>query len=119
MILQQEKADDFVIGTGESHSPREFLDEAFGYAGLDWKEYVRIDPRYFRPTEVDYLLADPTRSRELLQWTPRVHFHELVRIMVDADMEKVGLTPPGEGRQILLNRFSEWHRWEQQVVSMD
>jgi GDPmannose 4,6-dehydratase len=118
-ILQQDCPNDFVIGTGEAHTVREFLEEAFGYAGLDWQEYVRIDPRYFRPTEVDYLLADPTRSRELLQWKPRVCFHELVRIMVDADMEKVGLTPPGEGCQILLNRFSEWHRWEQQVVSMD
>lgn len=119
MILQQEKADDFVIGTGESHSPREFLDEAFGYAGMDWKKYVEIDPRYFRPTEVDYLLSDPTKARTQLGWSPKVKFHELVRIMVDADLELMGEECPGEGKKILEEKFGGWHRWEHQVISME
>jgi len=118
-MLLQEEPGDYVIGTGEAHTVREFLEEAFGYAGLDWHEYVRIDPRYFRPTEVDYLLADASRAREKLDWQPRVHFQELVRIMVDADMEKMGLESRGEGRRILNDRFRGWHRWEDQVVSMD
>ncbi len=117
-ILQQEKPNDYVIGTGEAHTVREFLDESFGYAGLDWHDYVQIDPRYFRPTEVDYLMADGSRSAKILDWEPRVKFHELVRIMVDADLELAGITPPGEGMKI-LDRFGGWHRWEHQVVSME
>lgn len=118
-ILQHDQPDDFVIGTGEAHSVREFLDEAFGYVGLDWKEYVKIDPRYFRPTEVDYLLADATRAREILGWEPRVYFRDLVRIMVDADLELIGLESPGEGRRILEAHHGPWHRWEDQVPSME
>jgi GDPmannose 4,6-dehydratase len=118
-ILQHDQPDDFVIGTGESHSVREFLDEAFGYVGLDWKEYVKIDPRYFRPTEVDFLLADATRAREILGWEPRVYFRDLVRIMVDADLELIGLESPGEGRRILEAHHGPWHRWEDQVPSME
>jgi GDPmannose 4,6-dehydratase len=118
-MLQLEKAGDFVVGTGESHSVREFLDEAFGYAGLNWQDYVKIDPRYFRPTEVDYLLADPNRSQKILDWKPQVKFHELVRIMVDADMELAGLEAIGEGRKILEERFTGWHRWDNQVISME
>jgi GDPmannose 4,6-dehydratase len=118
-ILQLDKADDFVVGTGESHSVREFLDEAFGYAGMDWQQYVKIDPRYFRPTEVDYLLADPDRSQKLLDWKPKVKFHELVRIMVDADLELAGMEAIGEGRKILQERFTGWHRWDRQVISME
>jgi GDPmannose 4,6-dehydratase len=119
LILQQDQPDDYVIGTGESHSIREFLDEAFGYVGLDWHDYVKIDPRYFRPTEVDYLLADATKARKLLNWEPKVCFRELVRIMVDADLDLIGLPSPGEGRTILMNRFNNWHLWESQVVSME
>lgn len=119
MILQQDKADDYVIGTGEAHTVREFLDEAFSYAGMKWEDYVRIDPRYFRPTEVDYLLADASRANRLLDWQPQVCFHELVKIMVDADLELAGLHCPGEGRKILEERFGGWHRWESQVVSME
>jgi GDPmannose 4,6-dehydratase len=119
MLLQQEKPDDYVIGTGEAHTPREFLDEAFGYAGLDWHDYVKIDERYFRPTEVDYLQADPSKARQSLHWEPKVRFHELVRIMVDADLELAGAPCPGEGRKILEERFGGWHRWEQQVISME
>jgi GDPmannose 4,6-dehydratase len=119
LILQQEKPGDFVIGTGESHTVREFLDESFSYAGLDWQRYVKIDPHYYRPTEVDYLLSDPSRAKQLLNWSPKVHFHELVRIMVDADLELAGQPCPGEGRRILQERFTGWHRWEHQVVSME
>jgi GDPmannose 4,6-dehydratase len=119
MILQQEKPNDYVIGTGEAHTVREFLNEAFGYVDLDWNDYVKIDPRYFRPTEVDYLLANASRSRNTLKWEPQVRFHELVRIMMDADLELSGLTPPGEGKRILTDRFGGWHRWESQVVSME
>jgi GDPmannose 4,6-dehydratase len=117
-MLQFERADDFVIGTGESHSIREFLDAAFGYLGMDWHEYVRIDPRYFRPTEVDYLLADASRAREILGWEPRVFFKDLVRIMVDADLEAIGLESPGEGRKILARHHGKWHTWEDQLASM-
>ncbi len=118
-ILQQDQPDDYVIGTGESHSPREFLQEAFGYVGLDYEEFVRIDQRYFRPTEVDYLMADPSRAEQKLDWKPKVCFKDLVRIMVDADLELAGLACPGEGRKVLDNCFTGWHRWEDQVVSME
>ena len=117
-MLQHGSPDDFVIGTGESHSVREFLDEAFGYVDMDWNEYVRIDPRYFRPTEVDYLMADPSKASELFGWEPRVFFKDLVRIMVDADLELIGLDSPGEGRKILEKHHGRWHQWDSQVVSM-
>ncbi len=86
---------------------------------MDWHQYVQIDARYFRPTEVDFLLADPTRARSELDWQPKVTFRDLVRIMVDADLELQGLPMPGEGRRILEERFGGWHRWEHQVVSME
>ena len=87
LMLQQEQPEDFVIATGETHSVREFLDEAFGYLDLDWRDYVEIDPRYFRPAEVDLLIGDSRKAREKLGWSPRVSFPELVRMMVDADLE--------------------------------
>jgi GDPmannose 4,6-dehydratase len=87
LMLQQDVPADFVICTGESHSVEEFLEAAFAYQNLDWRDYVEIDPRYFRPTEVDFLLGDPTKARERLGWQPRVTFKELVRIMVDADRQ--------------------------------
>jgi GDPmannose 4,6-dehydratase len=106
-MLQHDRGDDFVVGTGQSNSVREFVEEAFSYAGMDWKQYVKIDQKYFRPTEVEYLFADASKARKLLGWEPKVTFKELVRIMVDADMEEAGLTPPGEGRKILVaNGFS-------------
>ncbi len=119
LMLQQDKPDDYVVGTGEAHSVREFLDEAFGYADMDWKEYVKIDPRYYRPTEVDYLLSDPSKAKRLLNWEPKIRFHELVRIMIDADLELIGLEKPGEGQKIIEEKFNGWHRWDAQVVSMD
>ena len=87
MMLQRDEPDDFVIATGETHSVREFLDEAFGHLDLDWKKYVEIDPRYFRPTEVDVLLGDASKAKRVLGWKPRVHFKDLVKLMVDADLE--------------------------------
>jgi len=133
LILQQDRPDDYVIGTGESHSVREFVELAFRYAGveIEWKGsgveekgvirsltssfalsvgdvLIEIDPRYFRPTEVDYLLADISRAKEKLGWTPRVTFGELVKIMVDADMEIGGLRPRGEGRKILESKGIDW-----------
>jgi GDPmannose 4,6-dehydratase len=136
-ILQQDKPEDFVIGTGESHTVREFVELAFSYAGVEiaWKgkgtgekgivrslsgtasknckvgaALIEIDPRYFRPTEVDFLLADASKAKKLLGWEPRVVFKELVKIMVDADMELAGLTPPGEGAKILRDKNILWTR---------
>jgi len=86
LMLQQEQPDDFVIATGETHSVREFLDCAFGHVDLDWHEFVEIDPRYFRPAEVDILLGDAGKARKQLGWEPKTGFQELVHLMVDADM---------------------------------
>jgi GDPmannose 4,6-dehydratase len=135
LILQQDRPDDYVIGTGEPHTVREFLELAFGYAGIEllWKGkgreakgvigslrtgfpphlkagdvLVEIDPKYFRPTEVDFLYANISKAKRQLGWEPQVTFKELVRIMVDADMELVGLSPPGEGKQILLSKKIDW-----------
>jgi len=87
MILQQDEPDDFVIGTGEAHTPREFAQIAFDHVGLDWERYVEVDPKYFRPSEVDYLLADASKAKKILGWEPKTKFEELVRIMVDADVQ--------------------------------
>lgn len=119
LMLQQDVAGDFVIGTGESHTVREFLEAAFGYVELDWRDHVRIDPRYYRPTEVDYLLADASQAKTQLGWEPRVRFEALVQIMLDADLALLGVTPPGQGIYSLQERFKGWHRWESQVVSME
>ncbi len=86
MMLQHSEPGDFVVATGEAYSVRQFLDESFGYADLDWKEYVEIDPLYFRPTEVDYLLGDPTKARNAFGWKPNTPFQQLVRTMVDSDV---------------------------------
>ena len=139
-MLQQDKPEDFVIGTGESHTVREFVELAFSYAGveIEWKgkgtvekgivrslsvtasknckvgdALIEIDPRYFRPTEVDFLLADASKAKKLLGWEPRVVFKELVKIMVDADMELAGLIPPGEGEKILRDKNILWTRNKQ------
>jgi GDPmannose 4,6-dehydratase len=87
MMLQHDEPGDFVVATGEAYSVRQFLDEAFGHAGLDWNQYVEIDPQYFRPTEVDYLLGDPSKARNAFGWKPRTPFKELVRMMVDSDVQ--------------------------------
>ena len=110
-ILQQETPSDYVLGTGESHTVREFLDAAFRYLDLDWKEYFEPDPRYLRPAEVDFLMSDASRARKEFGWEPRINFKDLVRIMVDADMEAIGLTPKGAGRLVLEQKFGDWHQW--------
>jgi GDPmannose 4,6-dehydratase len=104
-ILQNSNPEDFVIGTGEAHSVREFLDEAFTYAGLDYEKYVETDPRYYRPTEVESLVADPRKAKAMIGWEPKVRFAELVKIMVDADLRKIGLEPIGDGDAILNKEF--------------
>lgn len=108
LMLQQDKPCDYVIGTGETHSVKEFLIEAFNYVGLDWKKYVQVDSRYFRPTEVELLLADSSKARKELGWSPRSTFKELVKIMVDSDMELAGLDSPGEGKKILKIKGIDW-----------
>jgi GDPmannose 4,6-dehydratase len=110
-ILQLDAPSDYVLGTGESHTVREFLEEAFGYVDLDYRKYVELDPRYLRPAEVDYLMSDFLRARNDLKWEPRINFQELVRIMVDADSEAIGLTTKGAGRRILEQKFGDWHQW--------
>jgi GDPmannose 4,6-dehydratase len=110
LMLQQDKADDYVIGTGEVHSVKEFVEAAFAYANLDWQAHVEIDPRYFRPTEVAALQADSSKARRQLGWEARVKFHELVAIMVDAELVTVGLQPIGDASRILAANFSQWHQ---------
>ena len=90
-MLQQKKPDDYVIATGKTHSVREFLEEAFDLAGLNWKRHVRIDPKYYRPTEVDILQGDYTKARNKLKWKPKVSFEELVRIMLNSDLKNAGV----------------------------
>jgi GDPmannose 4,6-dehydratase len=84
-MMQLGKPEDFVVATGETHTVREFVETAFEHSGLDWKRCVEIDPRYFRPTEVDVLLGDASKAERELGWKPKVKFHDLVRLMVDAD----------------------------------
>jgi GDPmannose 4,6-dehydratase len=86
LMLQQDKPDDFVIATGETHTVQEFVEQAFAHAGLNWQDHVKIDPHYFRPAEVDLLIGDPAKAKRVLGWTPKVKFKDLVRIMVEADM---------------------------------
>jgi GDPmannose 4,6-dehydratase len=139
LILQQAEPDDYVIGTGDSHSVREFLELALNYLGIEieWKGegvdekgiikslaepstscvplgigdvIIEIDPRYLRPTEVDFLLADSSKAENRLGWSPKITFEELVKIMIDADVELIGITPIGEGEKILKNRGIHWTR---------
>lgn len=91
LMLQQPAPDDYVIATGETHSVREFLEEAFGIVGLDWQKYVEIDQKYFRPAEVDLLIGDSSKAKEKLGWEPKVKFKDLVKMMVEADIKKANL----------------------------
>jgi GDPmannose 4,6-dehydratase len=86
-MLQQDSPDDFVVATGEAHSVRDFVEAAFGHVGLEWTDFVETDNRYLRPTEVNFLLGDASKANRKLGWRPQVSFDELVRMMVDADME--------------------------------
>lgn len=110
LMLQQEEPEDLVLGTGESHSVKEFLEAAFSYANLDWHDYVEIDSRYFRPTEVEFLLADASRAKKKLGWEPKITFLDLVKIMVDYDLGRAGLSAPGMGKKILGEKGINWTR---------
>ena len=119
LMLQQDKPDDYVTGTGEAHSVQEFMEAAFTYAGLEWRKYVEIDQQYFRPNEVDLLRADAAKIRERLGWEPKVSFGDLIAIMVDADLEAIGAPPIGRGRPILEAKFSNWHQWSSSVTLLN
>jgi GDPmannose 4,6-dehydratase len=97
LMLQQEKADDYVIATGVSHSVRELVESAFGYVGLDWQKYVRVDPAFLRPAEVDHLVGDSSKARRVFGWEPQVDFKRLVGMMVDADIARLSGKPVGVG----------------------
>ena len=114
-ILQQEQPGDYVLGTGESHTIEEFATEAFKYAGLDWKQHVEIDPKYMRPTEVDFLLADSTKAYKAFGWRPRIGFEDLIHIMIDADLDGLSCAPIGKGKHILQHQFGDWHQWDKSV----
>ena len=109
LMLQQEEPDDYVVATGEAHSVKEFLDVAADHFGLDWTRYVETDPRYFRPSEVDYLMGNSSKAQKKLGWKPRVGFNELVRLMVEHDWElaKQELTLTEAGHKILLRGYSQ------------
>ncbi|MCL0092282.1 GDP-mannose 4,6-dehydratase [Dehalococcoidia bacterium] len=108
-MLQHNEPENFVIGTGEAHSVREFVEEALSYVGLDWREFIKIDPRYYRPLEPETLIADCSKAKKKLRWEPKIKFKELVRILVDADMRAEGLEPIGEGDEIVKKKFP--NRW--------
>lgn len=110
LMIQQEKPDDYVIGTGETHSIKEFLDEAFSYLDMDWKDYVEVDSRYFRPTEVEYLQADYDKAKKELSWSPKVSFKDLAKIMVDYDLELLNLPLPGLGKKIIGKKGLDWNK---------
>jgi GDPmannose 4,6-dehydratase len=105
-MMQLERPEDFVIGIGETHSVQEFVEQAFSYVDLDSEKYVKIDPRYLRPTETEELIADPRKAKRRLRWEPKIRFKELAKIMIDADMRKTGLKPVGEGDKILQKIFT-------------
>jgi GDPmannose 4,6-dehydratase len=93
MMLQQDKADDYVIATGISHSVRQLVECAFRRAGLEWEQYVRIDPAFLRPAEVDHLIGDASKARHVLGWEPSVNFEQLIAMMVDADLARLSIAP--------------------------
>jgi GDPmannose 4,6-dehydratase len=95
LMLQQPAPDDYVVATGETHSVQEFVELAFGVVGLDWRKHVKIDPRYFRPAEVDLLIGDPTKAKAKLGWVAKTAFPELVRLMMTADLAAEGLNARG------------------------
>lgn len=115
--LQQDEADDYVIGTETARSVHDFVQEAFAYVGMEWRDYVEIDPRYKRPLDVEGLIADATKAKERLGWDPKVSFEDLVRVMVDADLEALGLKPVGEGIRILQAKSPSWHQWSTSMTA--
>ncbi len=96
LMLQQDRPDDYVIATGETHSVRELIEVAFGHVGLEWKKYVRLDPGLLRPAEVDHLIGDASKARRVLNWSPSVNFEQLVAMMVDADLERLAHSPAAD-----------------------
>jgi GDPmannose 4,6-dehydratase len=108
-MLQINKPSDYVLGTCESYTVEEFVKTAFSYVGLNWEKIVEIDPRYYRPLEPEDLVADANKARRLLNFRPKIKMKELVKIMVDADMRRIGLQPIGEGDALLKKTFSD--RW--------
>ena len=98
LMLQQDEPGDYVVATGETHTIKEFLDIAFNYVNLDWNDYVKFDPRYLRPAEVDILIGDPTNTQAKLGWKPSIDFEGLVKLMVDSDLEAIGLEPMSESK---------------------
>ncbi|HXM46340.1 MAG TPA: GDP-mannose 4,6-dehydratase [Pyrinomonadaceae bacterium] len=109
MIMNAEEADDYVVATGETHSVREFLEKTFGYLDLDWEKYVEIDPRYFRPAEVDLLLGDASKVREKLGWQPKVAFDDLVKLMTDHDLQLA--QQEAEARELKHKSATNKARW--------
>lgn len=107
-ILQHDKPEDFVLATGNSHSVRQFLELCFEYLDMNCEDYVEIDQRYFRPTEVDYLLGDGSKAERLLDWKPQVDIKTLAKRMVDTDLLHQGVTPPGEGIEYLKQSPYSW-----------
>src|SRR5436190_732583 len=102
LMLQQKRADDFVIATGKSHSVRELVETAFTHVGLDWRKYVRTDPKLLRPAEVEHLIGDSTKARTELGWTPEIDFRRLITMMVDADLERLGAVPRAAARATVI-----------------
>ena len=90
-MLQQEKADDYVVATGETHTVQKLVEVAFAHAGLDWQQHVKLDPKFIRPAEVDLLVGDPAKAKKALGWQPRVSFEQMVRMMVDSDIERLSV----------------------------
>jgi GDPmannose 4,6-dehydratase len=109
MIMNAEEPDDYVVATGETHSVREFLEKTFGYLDLDWEKYVEIDPRYFRPAEVDLLLGDASKVREKLGWEPKVTFDDLVKLMTDHDLQLA--KQEAEARELKHDSAANKARW--------
>ena len=110
-ILQHDRPDDYVIGTGNSNSVQEFLEHAFEYAGLDWRDHVETDPRYYRPLEVPHLQANASKARAELGWEPKTDVRHLIEIMVDADMDVIGVESPGKGRAWAFRDGVPWYKW--------
>lgn len=112
LILQQERPDDFVIGTGTSHTVEYFLSEAFSYVKRDWRDHVIIDKAFFRPSEPEDLCANIQKAKKILNWEPKITCADLVKIMMDADLRRVGVTPPAVGEQILKEKLPDYNFYD-------
>lgn len=118
LMLQQDSPDDYVIGTGEAHTVEEFISEACAYIDRDWHDIVEIDSRYYRPLETEHLVADPQKAGRLLHWRPQVTFRELIAIMMDAELEAIGLQCSGAGKRIVQEKLGSWHQWGAGVTAL-